>query len=83
MAHWHTLVRARAIETACFIFAPCQCGNHPGNRTTYGHSLIVNPWGEVLADADESPGIIIADIDVDQVDMARKKIPSLQHDRAL
>ena len=83
IAHWHTLVRARAIETACYVFAPCQCGIHPGNFTTYGHSLIVNPWGKVLADAGESPGVIIADIEVDQVDKTRNKIPSLQHDQVI
>ena len=83
MAHWHTLVRARAIETGCFVFAPCQCGEHPGERTTFGHSLIVNPWGQILADAGEHPGIILADIEVDQVQKARTKIPALQHDRML
>jgi predicted amidohydrolase len=82
-AHWHILVRARAIETACFVFAPCQCGEHPGQRFTYGHSLIVNPWGEILADGGEEPGIIIADINVEKVSDARKSIPALQHDRKI
>ena len=81
IAHWHTLIRARAIETGCYVFAPCQCGEHPGDRTTYGHSLIVDPWGNVLADAGENPGFIIADIDVQQVLQARHKIPALKHDR--
>lgn len=81
VAHWHTLIRARAIETGCYVFAPCQCGEHPGERTTYGYSLIVDPWGTILADAGEEPGFIIADIDVQQVLLARQKIPALQHDR--
>ncbi|NNC67502.1 MAG: carbon-nitrogen hydrolase family protein [Gammaproteobacteria bacterium] len=83
MAHWHTLVRARAIETGCYVFAPCQCGTHPGKRTTYGHSLIVDPWGTVLVDAGEKPGYIIADVDVQQVLLARQKIPALKHDRQI
>ena len=81
-AHWHVLVRARAIETGCFVFAPCQWGSHPGQRTTYGHSLIVSPWGEVLADGGEDTGFIMADIDTALVDEARAAIPSLTHDRA-
>ncbi len=83
MAHWHTLIRARAIETGCYVFAPCQCGEHPGERTTYGHSLIVDPWGNVLADAGEEPGYIIADVDTQLVRQARQKIPALQHDRTI
>lgn len=80
-AHWHTLVKARAIENACFVFAPAMCGEHPGNRSTYGHTLIVDPWGEVLADGGEAPGIVYADIDPARVDKVRGMIPSLQHDR--
>ncbi len=75
-AHWHVLMRARAIETGCFVFAPAQTGSH-GKRKTFGHALIVNPWGEILADAGEDPGIIVAEIDPDQVTRAREKIPSL------
>jgi predicted amidohydrolase len=80
-AHWHVLMRARAIETGCFVFAPAQCGVHPGERKTYGHSLIVDPWGEVLADGGEEPGFIIAEIDTARVAEARRRIPSLCHDR--
>lgn len=82
-AHWHTLMRARAIETGCFVFAPAQVGTHKGsNRKTYGHSIVVAPWGEVLADAGgEKPGFIVADIDTAKVAEARKMVPSLQHDR--
>lgn len=80
-AHWHALLRARAIENTCFVFAPAMCGTHPGNRATYGHSLIVDPWGEILAEAGEDPGIIFADIDCASVAKARAMIPSLRHDR--
>jgi predicted amidohydrolase len=83
-AHWHTLLRARAIETGCFVFAPAQVGTHKGsNRKTYGHSLAVAPWGEVLADAGaEKAGVVIAEIDLAKVDEARRMVPSLTHDRS-
>jgi deaminated glutathione amidase len=80
-AHWHALLRARAIENECFVFAPAMCGDHPGNRQTYGHSLIIDPWGEILAEGDEAPGIIYADIDPARVSKVRSMIPSLEHDR--
>lgn len=80
-AHWHVLLRARAIETGCFVFAPAQCGLHPGDRRTYGHSLIVAPWGEVLADGGDAPGIVTAEIDPAKVAEARRMVPALQHDR--
>jgi deaminated glutathione amidase len=76
-AHWHVLLRARAIETGCFVIAPAQCGRpHPG-RESYGHSLIVAPWGEVLADAGTEPGIVVAELDLDRIDAARRRIPSI------
>jgi predicted amidohydrolase len=81
-AHWHTLVRARAIETACYVIAPNQCGHHVDNRKSWGHSLIVDPWGEILADGGAEPGIVYADIDLSKVDKARNMIPALKHDRA-
>ena len=81
-AHWHVLLRARAIENGCFIFAPGQCGRRPWGRRTYGHSLVVAPWGEVLADGGDEPGVVVADIDRTAVDEARRMIPSLTHDRA-
>ncbi|MDR3437967.1 carbon-nitrogen hydrolase family protein [Telmatospirillum sp.] len=81
-AHWHVLLRARAIETGCYVFAPAQCGEHVGGRQTFGHALIVAPWGTILADAGEQPGFIIAEIDPAEVAAARGKIPSLSHDRA-
>jgi predicted amidohydrolase len=80
-AHWHVLLRARAIETGAFVFAPAQCGAHAGGRRTYGHSLIVAPWGEIVAEAGEQPGIIVAEIDLSAVDKARGQVPSLKHDR--
>ena len=80
-AHWHVLLRARAIETGSFVFAPAQVGNHENGRETFGHSLIISPWGEILADAGKEPGMIIADIDLAEVNQARNKIPALQHDR--
>jgi predicted amidohydrolase len=81
-AHWHVLVRARAIENGCFVFAPAQGGTHENGRETYGHSLIVSPWGEILAEAATEPGVIYADVDPAAVDQARQRIPALRHDRA-
>ena len=75
------LLRARAIETGAFVFAPAQCGEHAGGRQTYGHALIVAPWGEVLADAGEAPGVILAEIDPAKVAEARAMVPALSHDR--
>ena len=80
-AHWHPLLQARAIENGCYIIAPAMCGEHAGNRQTFGHSLVVNPWGEVIADGGESPGIVYAEIDVTRVAKTRGMIPSLTHDR--
>ena len=81
-AHWHTLLKARAIETGCFVFAPAQGGKHECGRETYGHSLIIAPWGEVLAEAaNDEPGVILAGIDMERIASARRKVPSLGHDR--
>lgn len=80
-AHWEVLLRARAIENAAYVFAPAQCGVHPHDRETWGHSLIVDPWGEVIAAAGEEPGYIIADIDPAKVAEIRRSLPSLNHDR--
>jgi deaminated glutathione amidase len=81
-AHWHTLLRARAIETGCFILAPAQGGRHEDGRETYGHSLIIDPWGEIVAEAGTEPGVIAATLDLSRVDEVRGKIPSLRHARA-
>jgi len=80
-AHWHPLLQARAIENGCYIIAPAMCGDHAGNRQTFGHSLVVNPWGEVVADGAEAPGITYAEIDTARVTKVRRMIPSLMHDR--
>ncbi len=80
-AHWHVLLQARAIETGAYVFAPAQCGSHPHGRRTYGHSLIVDPWGEVLADGGEDTGMVIVEIDPATVAEARRALPSLTHDR--
>ena len=82
-AHWEVLLRARAIETGSYVIAPAQVGEHEGGRKTYGHSLIINPWGEVLADGGESEGIITADLDINKITEARTSIPALQHDREI
>ena len=79
--HWHTLVTARAIETGAYLLAPCQCGDVKGKLARYGHSLIVGPWGEILADGGESAGVITADLHLDKVASARQRIPALSHDR--
>lgn len=81
-AHWEVLLRARAIETGAFVIAPAQGGVHEDGRTTYGHSLIVNPWGEVIAKLDhDEPGMLVADLDLDEVAAARAKIPAWQGPR--
>jgi len=80
-AHWHILARARAIETGSFVLAPNQCGTHAEGRKTWGHSLIVDPWGEVIADGGEEIGVVSGEIDLDAVIEARRKIPALKHDR--
>ena len=85
-AHWHVLLRARAIETGAFVLAPAQTGTHAATagtpRTTYGHSLAVAPWGEILLDAGEAPGVWLVDLDLAEVARARSRIPALSHDRS-
>jgi deaminated glutathione amidase len=80
-AHWHVLLRARAIETGCFVFAAAQAGLHENKRETFGHSLIIDPWGVVLAEGGVEPGVILAEIDPAKVESARSSVPSLQHGR--
>jgi len=82
-AHWHVLIRARAIETGAFVLAATQGGLHENGRATYGHSLIVSPWGEVLAEGGEDPCVVFADIDLAASDEARARIPALKHGRGL
>ena len=76
-AHWHVLLRARAIETGCYVIAPAQCGTHSDGRQTYGHALIISPWGKILAEADDGDGMITAKIDLEKITSARRAIPSL------
>jgi predicted amidohydrolase len=81
-AHWHALLRARAIETGAYIIAPAQGGRHEDGRTTFGHSLVVDPWGEIFAELDhDDPGVLICALKLDKVAEARSKIPALTHDR--
>ena len=80
-AHWHVLMRSRAIENGCFVFAAAQGGKHENGRETYGHSLVVDPWGRIIAEGGIEPGIIMAEIDPAEVAKARARIPSLQHGR--
>lgn len=81
-AHWHTLLKARAIETGCFVLAAAQTGRHATGRDTYGHSVAISPWGEVLADAGDEVGVTIIDLDLAKVLEARQKVPSLNHGRS-
>ena len=80
-AHWLPLLRARAIENQCFVLAPGQCGTHPGGRSTWGHSLIVDPWGAVLAELGDTPGIAVATLDFDRLAQVRTSFPALRHRR--
>ena len=80
-AHWHVLMRARAIENGCFVFAAAQAGKHESGRETFGHSLIVDPWGRTLAEGGSEPGLVMAEIDPAEVSKARARIPSLEHGR--
>lgn len=81
-AHWHVLLRARAIENGCYVIAPAQAGTHPGGRETYGHSLIVDPWGTILAEAQcDAPQVVLAEIDLRKVAQVRTQIPVLTHHR--
>ena len=80
-AHWHILQRARAIENGCFIVSPAQVGIHANSRQTYGHSLVVDPWGSILADGGTTTGYIMADIDLSLVEVSQNKVPSLSNDR--
>ena len=82
-AHWHVLQRARAIESACFVVAAAQTGVHADGRATYGHSLVIDPWGEVLLDMGDAPGLGLVDIDLDQVAAVRSRVPVLSHRRAV
>lgn len=80
-AHWHTLQKARAIENGAFVISAAQCGHHSEERRTYGHSVIIDPWGEVLADGGDEPGVVTASIDMEQVSKRRQQVPNLKNIR--
>jgi predicted amidohydrolase len=80
-AHWHVLLRSRAIENGCFVIAPAQGGKHANGRKTYGHSLIVGPWGDILAEGGIDPCVVAADLDLQEIALARSRLPALHHDR--
>lgn len=80
-AHWHVLLRARAIENGCYVIAPAQCGKHPGGRLTFGHSMVIDPWGVVIAEAEHEVGYVLADIDPERIASVRRQMPVLTHDR--
>jgi len=79
--HWHALLRARAIENTCYIVAPATCGTSPDSHSTFGHSIVVDPFGAIVMEASDEPGVFHAEIDLSRVDVARSRIPSLTHDR--
>jgi nitrilase len=78
-AHWHLLLRTRAVENQCYVLAAAQGGLHPGGRRTYGHSMLVDPWGTIVAERDEGPGIVVGDVDPARLDEVRSQLPALQH----
>ena len=80
-AHWHILLRARAIENGAYVIAPAQCGEHPGQKRTFGHAMIIDPWGTILAEAGDEPCVITARLDMQRVKEVRTNLPTLQHDR--
>ncbi|WP_164116712.1 carbon-nitrogen hydrolase family protein [Sphingorhabdus sp. Alg239-R122] len=82
-AHWHVLLRARAIETSSFVIAAAQCGMHEDGRKTYGHSLVVDPWGRVLHDGGQEPGLAVVELDMEQIEKVRQRLPSLANAREI
>jgi predicted amidohydrolase len=80
-AHWQVLLRTRAIENAAWVIAPAMCGDHANGRSTYGHSAVIDPWGRVIAELDDQPGVLVADIDPEEAARIRSMLPALEHDR--
>jgi deaminated glutathione amidase len=78
-AHWHVLLKARAIENQCYVLAAAQGGQHPGGRRTYGHSVLIDPWGVVQDERDEGPGVVLGVIDPERLAQVRRDLPALQH----
>lgn len=81
-AHWHALLRTRAIENAAWVIAPAMCGEHPNGRSTYGQSLVIDPWGRIVGELGDEPGVLVAELDPTQAAKVRSMLPSLAHDRA-
>ncbi|MFO1479711.1 MAG: carbon-nitrogen hydrolase family protein [Turneriella sp.] len=82
-AHWHVLLRSRAIENTCYVLAAAQCGEHFGGRQTYGHSMIIDPWGEIAVELDERPGVAVAELSLQRIEEVRQRLPSLRHDKII
>ena len=82
-AHWHVLLRARAIEAGCFMIATAQVGDHADGRTTYGHSLVVDPWGDVLLDMDDTAGLALVDLDLSRIEAVRGRVPAIANRRPI
>jgi nitrilase len=80
-AHWELLLRARAVENQCYVLAPAQGGDHENGRRTWGHSMVVDPWGEVLAQLEVGPGVVLAQIDIERIASVRRQLPALTHRR--
>lgn len=80
-AHWHSLLRCRAIENTCYAIAAAQCGEHPAGRETFGHSIAIDPWGQILAELQELPGVAVVELELNRVEEVRRRLPSLLHDR--
>lgn len=80
-AHWHTLLRCRAIENTCYVIAAAQCGEHPAGRETFGHSIVIDPWGQILAELEERPGVAVVELELRRIEEIRQRLPSLLHDR--
>lgn len=78
-AHWHLLLRTRAVENQCYVLAAAQGGTHPGGRVTYGHSLLIDPWGTIVAELDQGPGVLVGDIDIQRIATVREELPALTH----
>jgi nitrilase len=78
-AHWHLLLRARAVENQCYVLAAAQGGEHPGGRRTYGHSVLIDPWGVIVAERDDGPGIVVGDVDPARIKAVRAELPALAH----
>jgi nitrilase len=78
-AHWHLLLRARAVENQCYVLAAAQGGEHPGGRRTYGHSMLIDPWGVIVAERDDGPGIVVGDVDPARIKAVRAELPALAH----